>query len=344
MKNKKKIGVGLLALCVLAGVWVASHWYTKPEKDSIRIGVLLYQKDDTFVDKIVSGLYERVAYYEEAYGINIQLSVAEAGDSQRTQNEQVKRYVQLGYDVICVNLVDRTSAAEVIDMAMVDGEEIPVVFFNREPVAEDVVRREKVFYVGADAKQSAILQGEEIISCFEEYPEVLDKNGDGILQYVMLEGEMGHQDAIMRSEYSVQTLTNAGMEVQKLGSATADWNRFRASVIMEQWLDSMGNRIELVICNNDDMGLGAADALASKGYQAAVFGIDATEVAIEALIDGRLWSTIDCNGEEQGRAILSLALSAVTGAWDEDGLELIDEHYIRVPLIARRSNVIGMTK
>lgn len=72
--------------------------------------------------------------------------------------------------------------------------------------------------------------------------ERLDKNGDGILQYVMLEGEPGHQDALLRTEYSIQVLSEAGVELEKLGSDTGNWKRGPAATKMGQWLEEFGTR------------------------------------------------------------------------------------------------------
>ena len=213
--------------------------------------------------------------------------------------------LQNSCDVLCINLVDRTAPSEIIDMAK--KKNTPVVFFNRELVEEDLYRWNQLYYVGADAKQSGILQGElvaedilaeaekeasgreegkegelsaepeeESISSAEEpgepettrtleeetdpeepapegvteseditesetewagelggrllgeefdttvqsktesresvaLPRSVDKNGDGKLQYVLFEGEAGHQDAIMRTEYVVSTLQKKGI-------------------------------------------------------------------------------------------------------------------------------------
>ena len=105
--------------------------------------------------------------------------------------------------MICVNLVDRTEPTTITDMA--EKNDVPIIFFNRELVTEDLERWKKLYYVGADAIGSGIIQGELAAETFlgdEKY----DKNGDGICQYVVLEGEAGHQDAIVRTEYSVNTL------------------------------------------------------------------------------------------------------------------------------------------
>lgn len=243
----------------------------------------------------------------------------------------------MGYDAVCVNLVDRTNAAAIIDQGVFEDKNIPIVFFNREPVAQDIMRREMVYYVGSDAKQSAVLQGEAVVICYQKDPERMDKNGDGVLQYVMLEGEMGHQDAIMRSDYSLQTIENMGVPLQKLASGTADWNRNRAAVLMEQWIESYKNEIELVLCNNDDMALGVLDTLSKAGMEGAVFGIDATDVGMEALEAGSLWATVDCNSQEQGEAVLRIAADLATEGTIRANLELTQERYVRVPLIKRIS-------
>ena len=82
----------------------------------------------------------------------------------------------------------------------------------------------------------------------------------GVFQYIVLEGEADHQDAIVRTEYAVSTITDQGVPVEKLGYAIANWNRAQANTKMSQLLTEYGDQIELVLSNNDDMALGAVDA------------------------------------------------------------------------------------
>lgn len=333
MKQRKMILMGLIFLImVLTFLWLGTG---QKKIKQIHIGVSLYLEDDTFIDKILTAMETEALAYEAETGINVELNVSVANGSQRTQNEQVRRYIQLGYDAVCVNLVDRTSAAAVVDLAVFEGENIPVIFFNREPVEEDIMRRAGVYYVGSDAKESAILQGKSVVDAYERAPEVMDKNGDGILQYVMLEGEMGHQDTIMRSDYSLQRIGKGDIPLQQLAIGTADWSRTRAAMFMEQWVETYGEEIELVLCNNDDMALGALDTLEEKGMSAAVFGIDATEVGMEAVAAGKLWATVDCNGGAQGRAVLALATALATEGKPPQSLEIEKERYVRVPMEIR---------
>ena len=138
----------------------------------------------------------------------------------------------------------------------------------------------------------------------------LDKNGDGILQYVMLEGEPGHQDALLRTEYSVKTLMTAGVTTEKLDNYNADWQRGLATVRMQQWLETFGDEIEVVFANNDDMALGAIDACLEAGMTQEempfIVGVDATPPALEALAEGTLQGTVRNDAAGQAQGILDL--------------------------------------
>ena len=123
-----------------------------------------------------------------------------------------------------------------------------------------------MYYVGADASQSGVLEGEIAADAFKENAD-MDKNGDGICQYVVLEGEAGHQDAIVRTEYSVNTIIDNGVEVEKLGYAIANWNRAQAQTKTAALLTQFEGNLDLIIANNDDMALGAVDVLLEKGLE-----------------------------------------------------------------------------
>lgn len=98
----------------------------------------------------------------------------------------MKGLIDKGCDVVCVNLVDRTEPTTITDLA--ESRQVPIIFFNRELVAEDLERWSELYYVGADAYQSGVMEGEIAADAFKQNTD-LDKNNDGICQYVVLEGE-----------------------------------------------------------------------------------------------------------------------------------------------------------
>lgn len=128
---------------ILAGLALVSWMLTlcgcgTAPTPTIRVGVALYQQEDTFISTVAQSLQQKALEEEQARGVKINLSVADGRGSQTQQNEQVDRFLDQKYDVICVNIVDRTAAAVIIDKAQAAG--VPVIFFNRQPVEEDLSR------------------------------------------------------------------------------------------------------------------------------------------------------------------------------------------------------------
>ena len=326
MRGKK-----LLLLVGLTLILTACQGSQKEEpKTSIRIGISLYRGDDTFINNIRSVVEEKAKEYERESGIKVTLDIQDAKGSQNTQNSQVERFIALGCDVLCINPVDRMDASNMIDKAITAR--VPVVFFNRQPVEEDMNRWEQLYYVGVDAKETAVLQGQMVVDLYEKRPEAVDLNGDGVVSYVLLEGESSHQDSLIRTEWSIQTLKDGGVPIEKITGGIANWERSQASALMEQWLTAYGETIELVVSNNDDMALGAIDALDREGVKKVnVIGIDGTMVGLEALENGKLLGTVSANKELYASAILEIAVSCARGEAPPEEYALTDEAYYWTP-------------
>jgi methyl-galactoside transport system substrate-binding protein len=204
MRSRKQRISSALIVAVSASALMGCQM---PERNTqvknIKIGVTVYDQYDAFLSQLMEDLNLYAAEKEEETGIAINVEVYNAAQSQTTQNNQVESMVQDGCDIIWVNLVDRTDPTTVIDLA--EKNDIPVIFFNRELVEEDLERWDQLYYVGAKAFESGMMEGQIAAAAFLDDPSV-DKNQDGVYQYVVLEGEPGHQDAIVRTEYSVNTI------------------------------------------------------------------------------------------------------------------------------------------
>lgn len=330
--NRKRIAAVLG--CAAAGFLLAGCESGGAERvRNIKIGVAVYDQYDTFISQLVEQFNQCAAEMSDSAdsNISVKIEVYNAGKSQTTQNDQVKNMLEQECDVICVNLVDRTEPVTIIDMA--EKQDVPVIFFNRELVEQDLERWNRLYYVGAPALQSGILQGEMAADLFQKDPSV-DKNEDGVFQYVVLEGEMDHQDAIVRTEYAINTITEQGVSVEKLGYGIANWNRGQAQTKMTQMIGQYGDAIELVLANNDDMALGAIDAYKAAEIDQeewpAIFGIDGTDVGKTALNKGELKGTVYNDKEGQAEAMLKLAVGLATDSSLED-LGLENGKYIRLP-------------
>lgn len=395
-RQSKRQGTGLrkamavclsLSICLLPLLSACQRKEENKEKKKLQIGVTIYDSYDTFLSGYMTA-FEKEISKKRAEGVEIGLFRYNAAGSQPLQNEQVEEMLEKGCDVLCVNLVDRTAPSEIIDMAK--KKNVPIIFFNRELVDEDLAQWNQLYYVGADAKQSGVLQGEmaaeDILSEEPEKPtpevplaspedeeeaseksqdkagnaeeiqdyvlqksredlEILereaspeesrtnaeegtekkqlilsprvDKNGDGVIQYLMFEGEAGHQDAIVRTEYSVNTLMQQGIPMEKLSYAIANWSRAEAQSKMMQFYPEFQDQIELILSNNDDMALGVLDAYDKIGLpkdkRPFIYGIDGTTVGLEAVKKGNLMGTVYNDEQGQAKALFQLAYRLGTG-------------------------------
>mgnify|MGYP002593271952 CR=1 FL=1 len=189
-----------------------------------KVGISIYKFDDNFMT-----LYrtELVRYLTEDLGFKAENVVVQDGKGdQAEQTNQIQNFITQKYDVLILNLVQASSAPEITDMCKEAG--IPVVYINREPDAEReqawVDDGIKATYVGADARQSGTYQGEEIA----ELENKGDADGDGVVRYIMVQGDPENVDAQYRTEFSVKALEDAGLEVNCLTDQVGNWQQDQA--------------------------------------------------------------------------------------------------------------------
>ena len=304
------ISMAILVIVLVVGCISMMSRVASPKKNVIKIGLCLYRFDDTFISNVRQEIEEYAKEYEKEHDIKINLEVVDARDNQNTQNHQVERFVSLDYDVLLINVVDRFAASNMIETAV--GANIPIVFFNRKPVDDDLNRADNIYYVGAGPKAAGIEQAKIIINAYNENPHSIDIDGDGVINYVLLEGEPSHQDSLVRTEWVIKTLQENNIPINKLNGAIGNWERAQGSALMEDFLNKYSN-IDLVISNNDDMGLGAIDAIerANNITGIKVVGIDGTKEALEAINEGKLLGTIESDKKEYAKAVVEIAMHSI---------------------------------
>ncbi len=243
------------------------------------------------------------------------------------------------------------SAAAAETAAPVRNADKPVVFYNRQP--SDPVSGEidmttmnwndSTFYVGFDAAGGGAVQGQLIVDYLATAdPAVIDRNGDGIIGYVLCIGDVGHNDSRARTEGIRKALgtwngstdpgsvqegsANVGgttMKVVELegramtGTDGSTWNANAATDAMSGWATRFGNQIDMVVSNNDGMAMGCLQA---SNYPAGVpiFGYDANADAIEAIGAGTLTGTVSQNVDAQAAGTLQVLRNLLDGLTGED--------------------------
>ena len=282
----------------------------------VSVDVVLYNFDDEYISLVKQGL-EEIQKQNEG---TVVFEFFDGKGNQAIQNEVIDEIIRKGRsDVLLINLVNTQDTQQVIDR--VKNKNIPVIFFNREPVAiEPIKDYKKSYYVGRDSKDAGRLQGEILVDLWNNDKNFIDKNNDGILQYIMLQAERTSIEAQERTEYSILTINESGIKTDQLALSISNWRRDLAKDAISNLFLKYGTQIEAIIANNDEMAIGAVEALQGYGYNKGdksktipIVGVDATLEAQEFVKKGYMAGTVIQDPYEMAKAAYTIGMNIFQG-------------------------------
>lgn len=282
-----------------------------------KVGVCIYQ----FADNFMTLFRTELESYLVELGFSAENIVIQDGaNDQNTQSSQIDAFIVDGVDVLIINPVNSSSAETITDKVVSAG--IPLVYINREPSTDEEARWEEnewdVTYVGCDASQSGTMQGEIIADLGLD---TIDKNGNGKVDYIMIEGDPENIDAQLRTEYSVKALEDAGLEVNCLDDQVGNWDQATAQQLVANSLSMNGNDVEVVFCNNDAMALGALQSIQAAGRTVGedifLVGVDALSEALENVLAGTQTGTVFNDHISQSHSAADAAVNFLSGAGND---------------------------
>ena len=299
--KKRSIAVILAVTLIMAGIAGCGSKKEDKKEDSgksetLKIGVSIFNKDQFFANQEK----EMLAYAENFP--ELEITSFDAQNDMQKQQEHIRTFASQNYDAVILSAVNTDTAAEMIDMAG----EIPMIFTNRLP-DESVFREGKDAYVGSEETESGKLQGEYLAEYYKD-------SGKTELNVVMLMGQLGLDNTTKRTESAKKALEDAGYKLNMVFEDTAEWDRATAMSKMEQVLGT-GKPIDCVIANNDEMALGAIEALKAvdKLKDVQVVGLDATDNALQAIKDGEMGMTVFQDAKSQAEKAVDVAMKAAKG-------------------------------
>lgn len=339
MKLKKFLAASLAAVMVLglaacgggseskdAGKTAGGE--KKTEGKAKALTVLSFNASDPYTAKVMNQLKEQ----GKAAGFDVQ--VQDAQNDLAKQNDQLD--IALGdADVIAIQPVQNNSTKELIEKAK---DKKPTVFFNREyPEGSEIMKENGSIFVGTKIEDAGIMQGQLFLDLYKEHPE-LDKNKDGEISYILLMGEPVNPEAKARSEYSVKTIKDAGIKLKQVGETlVANWDLKQAKDACDAVLAN-NKDVELILANNDNMALGAVNALQEIGFNkevaspkdidyakwVPVIGVDALDTAKEAIAKGTMAATVMQDDVKMAQAIVQISMNQANGKRGADSVEGTD--------------------
>ena len=321
----------------------------------------------TFGDVYLSSVREALDEALAAKGFTV--NDKDANGIQQTQTDDVSTAAVSGTSVILINMVESGSfdiAQNLMNSATTYG--VPVVFFNRavyqeggEAEAAELFTGNNSAFVGTNFVEAGMMQGDMIGEYVLANYDALDLNGDGVISYVMFMGDLANQEAIARTKYGVENadaiLTAAGKPALKFyDEANSDkylldqngtWSQVASNdhmnTVLSMYNAANNNMIELVIANNDDMAIGAINALTVVGYNTGidgdpvipVFGVDATAAAQEMIAAGRMTGTVKQDAVGMAEAVATIAANLAEGnelfAGLNENFNIVDGWTVNIP-------------
>ncbi|MGB3690749.1 MAG: sugar ABC transporter substrate-binding protein [Jannaschia helgolandensis] len=266
------------------------------------IGVSMARFDDNFLTTLRTGMEDHAATLD---GVDIQ--VEDAQDDVAAQLDQINNFIASGVDAIVVNAVD-TNAVDAMSKAAEDAG-VPLVYVNREPANVDSLPDNQAFVASNEIESGTL-------AAFEACKMLRSMGYAGGAKGYMLMGQLSNQAAVQRSK-DVEDIIGIDMcnFITLIDKQTANWSRDEASDLMTNFI-SAGDEFQVVFANNDEMALGAIQALKAADYDMAdivVVGVDATQDALQALQAGDLDATVFQDAAGQGAGAIDAALALANG-------------------------------
>jgi inositol transport system substrate-binding protein len=285
---------------LILGTLFASLMSTSAYAENIGVSMALF--DDNFLTVLRNGM---IAKADAMDGVDLQ--VEDAQNDVAKQLNQINNFIASGVDAIIVNPVD-TSATEAMSAAA-NSAGVPLVYVNRQPVNVDALPDNQAFVASNEIESGTL-------AAFEGCKLLRSKGKAGGARIYVMMGELSNQAAVQRTKDFHDVL---GMDMCKfitiVDEQTANWSRDEAQNLMTNWLSS-GEAFDAVFSNNDEMAIGAIQAMKASGIsmeEVIVTGVDATQDALASMQSGDLDVTVFQNAAGQGAGALDAALKLAKG-------------------------------
>ena len=282
----KRIALALVATTLLSSSAMAA-----------KIGVSMAVFDDNFLTVLRNGMTDYAKSQKD-----VSLQVEDAKNDVAKQLSQIQNFIANKADAIIVNPVD-TSATEAMTKLAADAG-VPLVYVNRQPIDVDKLGP-KAAFVASNEADSGTLETQQIC-------KLLGGKGD----ILVMEGQLSNQAAVQRTKDIHDVIaTDACKGIKIVAEQTAEWDRTKAQNLMTNWL-SKGLKFDAVIANNDEMAIGAIQAVKASGgdtKKLIIGGVDATQDALASMKAGDLKVTVFQDAAGQGQGAVDTALKLIKG-------------------------------
>lgn len=302
----KKITAVLLSVLIILAYFDGCH----REQEQPSVGLCMRQSENG-----ITG--ESVAYLEEALSAaGFRVEVLNAKNDQSKQLEQIRQLTEEDCDVVIIEPVMTGAAQEIVQI--LEDSKTCGIFIHREPEQSLLEGSEDLCYVGPDAVEPGRLQP----YILEQLADHGDINGDGQISYVYLGGPEEDLDTQLRLAGCREKAGIVGKNLTSLEIRYGQWDRESGMTLLKQLLAKYGKDIEVVFCANDDIAIGALEAVKDGGRTVGrdiyLLGIDGQQHGQVLIRSGELTGTVALDLRAMADTVASLALDLLAGKPVED--------------------------
>lgn len=337
-----------IVISVLVGnnLIVSASNLSDTTKMPVKVAVVVYNAEDLYMSEVINDFKEIQKENEGKVEFTFFSSELNKDIQERIIDSVLE---QKYYNLLAVALVNETSTAyEIVNK--VKENNMPIVFFHRQPYdkqKEAIRSYEKGIYVGSDPADGGVLQGKLLIDLWNKNKRNIDKNRDNVMQYIMLKGLSTDLHEIERTKNSIPTVNMAGIKTQELASQFANWDKEQGRIAAELMFLKYGDKIEVIVSNNDAMAMGAIQTLQSHGYNKGdqektitVIGVDGLPEAIDFINKGYMAGTVIQDAKSVTEAVYLCGMNLVYGRpplqgtpykFDETGKSILFPYRIYLP-------------
>lgn len=292
----KRVAVFLIATTlIVAGVFAAGGADKGGAKGKVKVGYVCNNFNDTFQTYVMDAAKKYFSGKAE-----IEFVAQDAQEDVIRQQDLVNNLISQGAKALIVVPVN-TSAMDPIIKAAADAK-IPLVFVNRNPFGQKDLPQ-NVYYVGSQEIIAGQLQA-----------DAMGKLLGGKGNVCILMGKLDNEGAVKRTEGNEATLKNSYPNMKILAKETGNWQRDQGLSLTENWLTAYGKNLNGILANNDEMALGAVEALKAAGRtDVLVMGVDAIPDAKAAVANGSLAATVLQDAVGQGQGAAEVAATVLLG-------------------------------
>ncbi len=341
---KKLLSLIIVFVLLLHAIQRNGYASQSTTQSPVKVGVFLLDTNELFL----SSFKESLENIQKENENKVQFTFFDSKRNQGTQNDNIMKALNENFDLFVIEPVTfkLEELNDIFNMIVQRNIHLILLTSPNKKLSNFIKGYPNTIIIGGEDDESGILQGKVVADVWNANKKTIDRNEDNIMQYIMLKGPINDPATTARSKNCIQELNESGIKTEELSSRSCDWDKECARDTISSFLLQYNGKIEFIIASNDEMALGAVEALQKYGYNKGdnskyipVVGIGGLPEVKELINQGVMAGTIIQDPRNYAIAVYTVGMNLVSGTNPLNGtnykfVDSISKHYpLACPLI-----------